>query len=62
MTVYYDARNPADNALTSFSSLSDRALGPAIGALLMSAVFIAAVLSLGPLLSKVRLKDAGKLK
>jgi hypothetical protein len=55
--VHYDPINPAENALTDYSELSDRALGPALAILLLSAVFIAAVLSLGPILSKALLKN-----
>ena len=57
VTVHYDPINPAENALTDFSELSDTALGPALAILLLSAVFIAAVLSLGPILSKALLKN-----
>jgi hypothetical protein len=57
VTVHYDPLNPAQNALTDFSARSDRASGPAVAILLLSAVFIAAVLSLGPILSKSLLKN-----
>ena len=58
VTVHYDPLNPAENALIDFSERSDRAFGPAVAMLLLSAVFIAAVLSLGPILSKALRKNS----
>jgi hypothetical protein len=57
VAVHYDPLDPNENALTDFSERSDRALYPAIAILFLSAVFIAVILSLGPVVGKARLKN-----